>query len=345
MTDWYRTQDIGRVQLEITNYCNASCPYCERGIYPNEELNNSYLSLDTLKKFFKNNDWNNLSQIHLCGNVDEPTIHPDFFNIADYLLSINDKVFLTISTNGGARDDIFWKRLAKYDRVRVLFGIDGLIDTNHLYRINVKWNTLMRNVAAYISHGGFASWQFIVFDHNQHQIEEAQTLAMEMGFKNFKLISSNRSRNPSVKKPVNHSIPKPIKFYNNHNTAPTLRVLNKKLSVKKEQVQNTNITCAAKPHSGFNFFSNDGVLGNIYMTYKGNVYPCCWVASQRGLSEIKETAFGIDMKSNSIYHNELDDIINGELWNHINDQMESLRCKHMCGDHKQGVDFARYFQF
>mgnify|MGYP000657292039 CR=1 FL=1 len=64
----------------------------------------------------------------------------------------------------------FWKKLASYDRVRVLFGIDGLNDTNHLYRINVNWDALMRNVKSYISNGGTASWQFIVFDHNQHQI-------------------------------------------------------------------------------------------------------------------------------------------------------------------------------
>jgi sulfatase maturation enzyme AslB (radical SAM superfamily) len=345
MTDWYKTQDIGRVQLEITNYCNAACPYCERGIYPNEELNNTNISIKTLKKFFNGNEWPNLNQIHLCGNVDEPTIHPNFFDVIDYLLTVNNTCWITISTNGGARNEEFWKKLASYDRVRVLFGIDGLNDTNHLYRINVNWDALMRNVKSYISNGGTASWQFIVFDHNQHQIEEAKTLASTMKFIDFKIISSNRNRDPVLKKPATQIIPKPIKFYDGH-SAPSLKVINKALSIKKEQVKTVSgITCAAKPHSGLNFFSNDGTLGNIYMTYKGNVYPCCWVASKRGLSEISETAFGIDMKSNSIHFNDLDDIINGELWNHINDQMESLRCKHMCGNTKKGVDFARYIQF
>ena len=35
-------------------------------------------------------------------------------------------------------------------------------------------------------------WKMIVFRHNQHQVEQAMSLAGELGFDDFKLIRSNR---------------------------------------------------------------------------------------------------------------------------------------------------------
>ena len=28
--DWFKIEDIGLIQLEISNYCNAACPLCNR---------------------------------------------------------------------------------------------------------------------------------------------------------------------------------------------------------------------------------------------------------------------------------------------------------------------------
>ena len=67
----------------------------------------------------------------------------------------------------------------------VRFGIDGLEDTNHLYRRNVRWPTLMRNVRAFVEAGGNAEWDFIEFRQNQHQVEQARMLADELGFSMF----------------------------------------------------------------------------------------------------------------------------------------------------------------
>ena len=38
----------------------------------------------------------------------------------------------------------------KVARPRVVWGIDGLEDTTHLYRRNVKWDKLQENFRAYI---------------------------------------------------------------------------------------------------------------------------------------------------------------------------------------------------
>ena len=43
----------------------------------------------------------------------------------------------------------------------------------------------MENSKAFIEAGGNAEWQFIIFDYNEHQVEEAKNIAFDMGFKNF----------------------------------------------------------------------------------------------------------------------------------------------------------------
>jgi len=52
----------------------------------------------------------------------------------------------------------------------------------------------MENAKAFIDAGGIAHWDFIVFQHNEHQVEEARHLAKEMGFKNFNVKKTTRWR-------------------------------------------------------------------------------------------------------------------------------------------------------
>jgi ubiquinone/menaquinone biosynthesis C-methylase UbiE len=38
---------------------------------------------------------------------------------------------------------------------------------------------------AFIAAGGRARWDFLIFEHNQHQVEEAEALATKWGFEKF----------------------------------------------------------------------------------------------------------------------------------------------------------------
>ena len=57
---------------------------------------------------------------------------------------------------------------------RVDFNIDGLQDTNHVYRKNTNFEKIIDNASAYIRMGGIAEWNYIVFKHNQHQIDKEE---------------------------------------------------------------------------------------------------------------------------------------------------------------------------
>ena len=71
------------------------------------------------------------------------------------------------------------------NNIEVRFSIDGLEDTNHLYRQDVEWNKIMDRVKWFIDAGGNAIWKWIPFLHNKHQEEETRALSKELGFKEF----------------------------------------------------------------------------------------------------------------------------------------------------------------
>ena len=212
-------RNVGRLQLEITNYCNAFCSQCERNYMielQNEtseerreftldydiELNNTFLSIADIKKTFLPNKWTHLDEIVLCGNIDEPVINPDVIEIIKYFYYLDNKEKdIWVHVNGGSRNESFWSELGELskelnNRLVVVFGIDGDEETNHLYRKNVNWKTLQKNWRAYISSGGRAGWQFIVFKWNQHQIADIKKLSEAEKFERFVVIKSFRNTNP-----------------------------------------------------------------------------------------------------------------------------------------------------
>lgn len=217
---WAQESDIGRIQIELTNYCNAACPQCERfhlkelSEQPPEErwkgntsfdlsLNDTYISLKEIKETFVKGRWKHLDDIHYCGNVDEPVINPDIIEIIKHMDTLAPNITMWIATNGGTRSVEFWKELGELsasmdNRLVVIWGIDGLEDTNHLYRVNVEWNRLRENWRAYISAGGRAKWQFIVFKWNQHQLNEVKSYSESENFKGFNLIQSARGEDEKI---------------------------------------------------------------------------------------------------------------------------------------------------
>ena len=100
-----------------------------------------------------------MQSILYCGNHGDPMMSPHIVDLCP------GNIEVSIATNGGIGRISDYEQLAR-NKVHITFGIDGLEDTNHLYRQGVLWNNLMERVEAFISAGGTAIWQFIKFKHN-----------------------------------------------------------------------------------------------------------------------------------------------------------------------------------
>lgn len=191
---------VDEYQLEITTYCNAACPQCPRNISGgsvNPHLPLCHLSRQTIDRAFTPELCGRTRQIFFCGSYGDPIVHPDFLDILRDFRNKNPTLWLYIHTNGGVHDTSWWTELAEilngYGKID--FGIDGLEDTNHLYRRGVKFDKAINNAQAFIQAGGKAQWNYIVFKHNEHQIETARLLSEIIGFEKILFRGTGRFLN------------------------------------------------------------------------------------------------------------------------------------------------------
>lgn len=189
--------EIIKLDTEITNRCNAACPQCPRtgtnkGVSDVINASGIYdVPPSVIEGIFKSKYGSTIKKISYCGNYGDPIMHPkamEIFKIAES----NGVNHQHIDTNASVRPVSWWSELGKIKGMSVTFSIDGLEDTNHIYRVKTKWKRIMENAQAFIDAGGHAIWTFIVFAHNQHQVEEAKKISEEMGFNQFNWKASTR---------------------------------------------------------------------------------------------------------------------------------------------------------
>lgn len=196
--------DYDQVQvlhLETTTRCNAECPQCARMDPDRAPSVHHDLTIDQFKELFTVDFVAQLDKLFACGNFGDPAVGGDTMEIFEWVRSINPTITLGMNTNGGIRDSRWWNRMGSLmnrPQDYVVFSIDGLEDTNHIYRRRVSWNHVMRSAESFIAGGGSAHWDMLVFEHNQHQIDSCKNLARDMGFVRFRSKVSSRFQDAPV---------------------------------------------------------------------------------------------------------------------------------------------------
>lgn len=265
-----------KIQFEISSMCNALCLGCartdsnhyntEKALIPSKQ----YLSLTTFKKILKAKDFKTVFELEFCGTIDDPLMHPKFIEFIEFAATVRDYNII-VHTNASLRNEEYWKKLAlalqMNEKHIVKFSIDGLEDTNHIYRQNTNWKKIMANAEAFIKAGGRASWQYLVFPWNEHQIEEAKKLSEEMGFVDFS-VRHDRSRvtklglvyiqGLKLKDALKNKMRRPI-VWKYPNTP--IEVIDEKL---KEQAS-SEISC------------NNQKQNMYFVGYDSKLWPCCFL--------------------------------------------------------------------
>jgi len=256
----YKLKDIRDVHLELTSKCQARCPMCPRrvnGGILNPLISLNEITLEQFKEWFTVSFIQQLDSLFMCGNLGDPIIAQDCLEIFQYLRNTNPNIRLSMHTNGSARTKEFWQGLA-YNSVRITFGIDGLEDTHTLYRTGTDYNKIIDNAYDFIQAGGIAEWHMLVFEHNEHQIEECRTTSNEIGFKNFQVKHTSRFTENKW-----HVLDDEGKT--THLLRPT-EISKSMISKAKEFLtESSGIQCKAVKYK------------QIYIAADGTISPCCWL--------------------------------------------------------------------
>jgi MoaA/NifB/PqqE/SkfB family radical SAM enzyme len=281
----YKYEDIKTIHLENTQNCQASCPMCDRnmdgkGVNPHIDL--SELTLEDCKRIFEPDFIKQLNTMYMCGNLGDPIVARDTLEIFKYFRKHNPKMWLSMNTNAGAKSVEWWQELAQvFGRMgAVIFSVDGLSDTNHLYRQGVVWNNVERNMRAFIAAGGRARWDFLIFQHNEHQVEEVERVANAWGCERFTVKKSGRFVSKNMHKKDEHqakskkgtnttSIKEPInKKYLNKAVNKDLFKVSRNFGSLDNYYDLTEINCKSKKDN------------ELFITAEGLALPCCWTAGR-----------------------------------------------------------------
>lgn len=256
-----------KLQFELSSMCNALCLGCVRTdslSYNNKKFiipEKEYISFDVFKKILLAPEFSSVTHLEFCGTIDDPLMHPELLDFLSFAATVG-KYNVQIHTNASLRNVKYWTELAevlkKHDSHAVKFSIDGLEDTNHIYRQNTTWSKIMENAQAFIQAGGTASWQYLIFPWNQHQVMDAKALSVQMGFYEF-MSRHDRSLATSI----------------GLETIQKIKVSNIERSDKKSTVNSINTSL--KDSVTNDIQCNNQIKKMYFIGYDSKLWPCCFL--------------------------------------------------------------------
>lgn len=239
---------IKRLHVELSSQCNLECPQCPRTNQGKDSrhFEERSLSLEEFNTVVTPYMVQEMEHIYFCGNLGDPLMAKDLIAILDYIRDHNKNCLIDVHTNASLRNETWWSEFPKHlgRHHKVVFSVDGLEDTNHLYRQKSVWGKIMDNARAFIAAGGTAHWHYLIFEHNKHQVDAARALSLEMGFEFFQPKQTLRR----MVKTIKWLKPGDLKRYEEENTAQS----------------DAAVVCQAVREN------------SIYLSAEGKFYPCCY---------------------------------------------------------------------
>lgn len=186
-------KDLPRcIRIDACTMCQLNCPCCSRVLYPEEFKKNCGLGYLSFKNFKKLLDDNYFEYIELA-NMGEIFINPEIKEIIKY--GHKKKVDLTAysGTNLNYMPDDLAETLVKYKFKGMRVSIDGASpETYAQYRRGGDFNTVINNIKKinfykkkYNSEYPIMVYKFILFGHNEHEIDKAKELAKKLDMEIF----------------------------------------------------------------------------------------------------------------------------------------------------------------
>jgi MoaA/NifB/PqqE/SkfB family radical SAM enzyme len=295
-----KVEDVQTLEFEPTSHCNARCAHCPRfnitqddvfksdgTLHPDLTLN--HIDVPAVVKNLELDRMPRLKQAVIQGDKGDPCMHPQISQLLDALISAPSQPHVMLYTNGSIRSNRWWTELASKKRLHIVFSIDGLEDTNHLYRVGLDYATIIQNAQSYINAGGSATWKMIVFRHNEHQIEQVKQTAKDLGFSEFHLEPAQPRFKGKDQWPVE------VDGQIHYIADTTLKVQPQKFYFKNKPTYTIN----KQDDDDVGRICPNLVRGRIYINHRNYIIPCCMMhfdteLNYFGTDQLREMTEGFD---------------------------------------------------
>lgn len=334
-----RLEKIISIALEVTSYCNIKCPQCGRtsisGEFNTEYLHLKHWQVEKILPNFEIQKLTNLRYVRLEGDNGDALMHPRIAEIIDYFYHAPSQPNIVVFTNGSMRSTQWWSNLGKKypDRLVIQFSIDGLADTNAVYRVGSDYNKIISNAMAFKDAGGIATTRAIIFKHNEHQVEQIYNTARDLGFYELSMIVNDHARfwTGEFYEVYNNG----NKLYNLYPTSFQQKDLNRYC------YNNHSIRLYPEFRTDPEFICPTVAMGELTVTYLGHIIPCCMVNSDydfgavqndvwreivgnRNKIDLHQRRLGEILTDPEFYHNRLEQTLKSDT--------KYYRCSDYCRD-------------
>jgi MoaA/NifB/PqqE/SkfB family radical SAM enzyme len=289
-------------------------------------------------------------EISINGNFGDIVMHPDPQGLIEAIRRAKPDIRILLHTNGGALSTQFWHWLGSLPNIHVIWGIDGLADTHHLYRRNTRWETVIRNAQTYINAGENKSdWDMLIFKHNQHQVEDCKQMARDMGFTTFKAKPSTRwyrypldviGRDYEVEYQLEAADVVLEEAQKNPPEDRKPRHYKKRFIFKEGSMRSDDYR-----ESGASVDCRVKKTKDIYIAADMRVYPCCWMATPVTINQsgyYKPASFvdefitdrGWPNTFNSLHHHSIEEILETRFLERVEEAWSDrpfVECTNSCG--------------
>lgn len=172
------------VSFEPTTSCNLRCPQCPSGLR-SFSRDTGMLDVELYRNFI-NENYKELVYLLLYFQG-EPYLHKQFFKLIQ--IASEKNIYSATSTNAHYLSRENSIQTVKSGLDRIIISIDGLDQESfNKYRVGGSLEKVIKGTIELVTakkklkkNYPFIIWQFIVFKHNEHQVEEIKKLGKKLG--------------------------------------------------------------------------------------------------------------------------------------------------------------------
>jgi len=162
-----------KINLDITHRCTLQCQRCNRAIFAarGQKVPGEDMTMENFKKVI-----NYFEEVYFCGQISDPIFHPQFI---EFLKLLKGRKTVIHTAASHKKEEWYRKAFEANTDAYWTFGIDGLPKDSHKYRINQDGEHLFKMACMAAKIVDKVKWQYIVFNYNENNIEEARQMAKD----------------------------------------------------------------------------------------------------------------------------------------------------------------------